>query len=46
MARQFFVGGNFKLNPITLDAKSSLIGGLNKADLDPETGKRRWLLAC
>jgi len=37
MARQFFVGGNFKLNPITLDAKSSLIGGLNKADLDPET---------
>ncbi|KAF8815574.1 triose phosphate isomerase [Phlegmacium glaucopus] len=37
MGRQFFVGGNFKLNPITLDAKSSLIGGLNKADLDPAT---------
>jgi len=37
MTRQFFVGGNFKLNPITLDAKSSLIGGLNRADLDPET---------
>jgi len=37
MARQFFVGGNFKLNPITLDTKSSLIGGLNKADLDPAT---------
>ncbi|KAF8154554.1 triose phosphate isomerase [Crassisporium funariophilum] len=37
MTRQFFVGGNFKLNPISLEAKSSLIGGLNKADLDPET---------
>jgi hypothetical protein len=39
MSRKFFVGGNFKLNPITQDAKSSLIGGLNKADLDPETGE-------
>jgi hypothetical protein len=38
---RFFVGGNFKLNPATLDAKSSLIGGLNKADLDLETGE--WL---
>jgi len=35
--RQFFVGGNFKLNPISIDAKSSLIGGLNKADLDSDT---------
>jgi len=35
--RRFFVGGNYKLNPISLDAKSSLIGGLNKADLDLET---------
>jgi triosephosphate isomerase (TIM) len=40
--RRFFVGGNFKLNPATLDAKSSLIGGLNKADLDLETGE--WLM--
>jgi triosephosphate isomerase len=39
MSRQFFVGGNFKLNPITINANSSLIGDLNKADLDPETGK-------
>jgi hypothetical protein len=36
--RRFFVGGNFKLNPISLDAKSTLIGGLNEADLDLETG--------
>ncbi|KAF4610288.1 hypothetical protein D9613_010670 [Agrocybe pediades] len=35
MARQFFVGGNFKLNPATLSAKDSLIDSLNKADLDP-----------
>lgn len=44
MARQFFVGGNFKLNPITLDAKSSLIEGLNKADLDPTTGERSMVI--
>ena len=37
--RRFFVGGNFKLNPITIDAKLSLIEGLNKADLDVETGE-------
>ena len=29
------------MNPATLEAKSSLIGGLNKADLDLETGE--WL---
>ena len=39
--RRFFVGGNFKLNPTTLKANSSLIGGLNNADLDLETGE--WL---
>ena len=39
MARQFFVGGNFKLNPLNLSATSSLIEGLNKADLDPATGE-------
>lgn len=38
MTRQFFVGGNFKLNPITLESKKSLISGLNKAELDPSTG--------
>jgi len=37
MARQFFVGGNFKLNPVTTEAKSSLIGELNKAEIDPNT---------
>ncbi|KIM43820.1 hypothetical protein M413DRAFT_443703 [Hebeloma cylindrosporum] len=37
MTRQFFVGGNFKLNPSTLAASSSLIGGLNSAELDPAT---------
>ena len=42
-SRQFFVGGNFKLNPICIEAKSSLIGGLNKADLDCNTGG--WLIA-
>ena len=38
MTRQFFVGGNFKLNPTTLESKKSLISGLNKAELDPSTG--------
>jgi len=37
MSRRFFVGGNFKLNPATRDAKLSLIEGLNKADLDRDT---------
>jgi triosephosphate isomerase (TIM) len=40
MARQFFVGGNFKLNPTTINAKSSLIEVLNNADIDIETGER------
>jgi len=37
MPRQFFVGGNFKLNPSTVAASNSLIDVLNNADLDPET---------
>jgi len=37
MTRQFFVGGNFKLNPSNLQASSSLIDALNKAELDPST---------
>lgn len=37
MPRQFFVGGNFKLNPATSSAKDSLIESLNKANLDSNT---------
>ncbi|KIL64681.1 hypothetical protein M378DRAFT_126192 [Amanita muscaria Koide BX008] len=37
MTRQFFVGGNFKLNPTTFKALESLIENLNRADLDPQT---------
>ncbi|KAF9527164.1 triose phosphate isomerase [Crepidotus variabilis] len=37
MTRQFFVGGNFKLNPTSLTASKSLIDVLNKGDLDPNT---------
>jgi len=37
MTRQFFVGGNFKLNPSSRQAKKALIEGLNKAELDPLT---------
>ncbi|PPQ70941.1 hypothetical protein CVT25_013290 [Psilocybe cyanescens] len=37
MARQFFVGGNFKLNPSSLQASTSLIETLNNANLDPKT---------
>ncbi|KAI0731667.1 Triosephosphate isomerase, partial [Fomitopsis betulina] len=35
MARQFFVGGNFKMNPATREAKKSLVKTLNEATLDP-----------
>ncbi|KAF8622312.1 hypothetical protein AX15_007121 [Amanita polypyramis BW_CC] len=37
MARKFFVGGNFKMNPITQQELESLILNLNNADLDPNT---------
>jgi len=37
MPRQFFVGGNFKLNPVTRESKKALVKILNDADLDPET---------
>ncbi|ESK94747.1 triosephosphate isomerase [Moniliophthora roreri MCA 2997] len=37
MTRQFFVGGNFKMNPTTREAKRALIKVLNEADLDPNT---------
>ncbi|KAI0777611.1 triose phosphate isomerase [Trametes elegans] len=35
MARKFFVGGNFKLNPVTQEQKKALAKVLNDADLDP-----------
>ena len=38
MPRQFFVGGNFKMNPCSIDDKKALIKILNEADLDPSTG--------
>lgn len=38
MPRQFFVGGNFKMNPGSVEQKKNIIDILNKADLDPSTG--------
>ncbi|KAF9269803.1 Triosephosphate isomerase [Marasmius fiardii PR-910] len=35
MARQFFVGGNFKMNPASREAKRALVKVLNEADIDP-----------
>ncbi|KDQ53926.1 hypothetical protein JAAARDRAFT_38896 [Jaapia argillacea MUCL 33604] len=37
MTRQFFVGGNFKMNPSSLEAKKALCTILNDADLDQNT---------
>ncbi|KAI6150452.1 Triosephosphate isomerase [Pisolithus tinctorius] len=37
MPRQFFVGGNFKMNPISRAQKKIIIDELNAADLDPNT---------
>lgn len=37
MTRQFFVGGNFKMNPTSREAKKALIKVLNEATLDPNT---------
>ncbi|TDL20294.1 Triosephosphate isomerase [Rickenella mellea] len=37
MTRQFFVGGNFKMNPATLEQKKGLVSLLNEAKLDPST---------
>ncbi|KAI0746691.1 triose phosphate isomerase [Daedaleopsis nitida] len=34
MARQFFVGGNFKMNPISREQKKTLVKVLNDADVD------------
>ena len=38
MARKFFVGGNWKLNPTSLSAALTLVEGLNQAALDPDVG--------
>ncbi|KAF8552792.1 hypothetical protein OG21DRAFT_1511039 [Imleria badia] len=35
MACQFFVGGNFKMNPGSVQQKKNIIDILNQADLDP-----------
>ncbi|KIK63264.1 hypothetical protein GYMLUDRAFT_40973 [Collybiopsis luxurians FD-317 M1] len=37
MTRQFFVGGNFKMNPATREAKQALVKVLNDAELDQNT---------
>ena len=39
MTRQFFVGGNFKLNPTTRAAKQALVKTLNEATVDPNVGQ-------
>jgi triosephosphate isomerase (TIM) len=38
MARKFFVGGNFKMNPSTIAQKKSIVDLLAKADLDSSVG--------
>ena len=38
MARKFFVGGNFKMNPTSLSAAVALAKNLAEAQLDPNTG--------
>ena len=38
MARKFFVGGNFKMNPTSREQKKTLVKVLNEADLDPNVG--------
>ncbi|KAJ7220652.1 Triosephosphate isomerase [Mycena pura] len=34
MARRFFVGGNFKMNPNSVEEKKALVALLNQADID------------
>jgi triosephosphate isomerase len=38
MPRQFFVGGNFKMNPTSREQKENIVKILNDADVDPNTG--------
>jgi len=37
MTRKFFVGGNFKMNPISIGQKETIVKVLNEADLDQNT---------
>lgn len=39
MSRQFFVGGNFKMNPNCLAEKKALVTLLNQAELNPSVGE-------
>lgn len=45
MARKFFVGGNFKMNPVSREAKKGLVNALNEASLDPNVGEYRCIIA-
>lgn len=38
MARKFFVGGNFKMNPASVAAKKEIVKILNEAELDSSVG--------
>jgi triosephosphate isomerase (TIM) len=38
MTRKFFVGGNFKMNPTTVEAKRAIVKILNDAQLDSNVG--------
>ena len=38
MARKFFVGGNFKMNPVSRAEKHKLVEALSKAEIDTNTG--------
>jgi hypothetical protein len=40
MARKFFVGGNFKMNPASIAKKKEILAVLNEATLDPAVGAR------
>jgi triosephosphate isomerase len=39
MARKFFVGGNFKMNPTSVEAKRAIVKILNEADIDSSVGE-------
>jgi triosephosphate isomerase len=44
-SRQFFVGGNFKMNG-SVKSVSDLIKGMNEAKLDGKTGESRLKASC
>lgn len=43
-SRQFFVGGNFKMNPLNRKTKEEIIANLNKAALEPSVGPSLLLI--